>query len=281
MIRWKSTPPVRPQKTLQRSLPQHHLIHIVCHVSRPIVLLSCATTMWVAPRSAAFCNGRASAPRWPTTGSTPWSRPAPSGPIFVLLSLLLRDLSGLEVCCRLRRRSEVPVVMLSGTDSVSEPEVGLALGADDYVVWPTRRREMVARLRAVLRRTNGHSAPAVVHEPIEVGGLSLDPGAYEARLGGQRLQLSPKEFELLELLVENTSRTIPKRILAPSAVGFRLRLRLATVGGQHHSAAVQARTGRRGGEPDRHGAAGSATRTCRTGGAAVVRQQAPHHFISD
>ena len=97
---------------------------------------------------------------------------------------------------------------------MSEPEVGLELGADDYVVWPARRREMVARLRAVLRRTNGHCAPAAVHKPIEVGGLCLDPEGYEARFGGKRLQLSPKEFELLELLVENASRTISKRILA-------------------------------------------------------------------
>lgn len=137
-----------------------------------------------------------------------------SPPDLVLLSLLLRDLSGLEVCCRIRRRSEVPVVMLAGTDSVSEPEVGLGLGADDHVVWPTRRREMIARLRAVLRRANGHCAPAIAHQPIEIGGLSLDPGGYEARFGGQRLDLSPREFELLELLVENASRTIPKRSLA-------------------------------------------------------------------
>lgn len=135
-------------------------------------------------------------------------------PDLVLTSLVLADLSGLEVCYRLRRRSSVPVVMLMRADSPSEPEVGFALGADAYVVWPQRKREMVARLRAVLRRANGFSSDHVVHEPVEVGGLYMDHCGYEARVAGRRIQLTPKEYQLLELLVENAGRTIRKDSLA-------------------------------------------------------------------
>jgi DNA-binding response OmpR family regulator len=203
---------MRNEKSFQTSLLQQCLIHTVCQVSRPMILVvreddsSCAQVARYLQRQ----GFRTSVVH---DGMDALASIHDSPPDLVLLSLLLRDLSGLEVCCRIRRRSAVPVVMLAGTDSVSEPEVGLALGADDYVVWPTRRREMIARLRAVLRRANGHCA-AIAHEPIEIGGLSLDPGGYEARFGGQRLELSPREFELLELLVENASRTIPKRSLA-------------------------------------------------------------------
>ena len=252
---------------------------MVCHVSRPMVLVvrdddvSCTQVSRFLQRQG-FRTAMAH------DGIHALESARTVRPDLVLLSLLLRDLSGLEVCCRLRRRSEVPVVMLAGTDSVSEPEVGLALGADDYVVWPARRREMVARLRAVLRRTNGHSAPAVVHEPIEVGGLSLDPGGYEARLGGQRLQLSPKEFELLELLVENASRTIPKRILALRLWGpdydFASRRLEASIT-RLRSKLTQADVARAGSSR----CAGSATPTGRTGSAAVVPTASPPQFIRD
>jgi two-component system, OmpR family, response regulator RegX3 len=135
-------------------------------------------------------------------------------PDLVLVDLLLPDLSGLEVCCRLRRRTTVPIVMVRSKDSACEPEVGLDLGADDYVTWPYRKRELVARLRAVLRRAARDGTHRVLREPIGNGDLHLDPVGYEVRVKGRAVQLLPKQYELLELLVEKAGRTVSKEYLA-------------------------------------------------------------------
>jgi DNA-binding response OmpR family regulator len=140
-------------------------------------------------------------------------------PALVLVSLLLGDLSGLEVCCRLRRRTSVPIVMVTSSDSACEPEVGLDLGADQYVVWPQRRREMVARLRAVLRGANGYQPDAFNHQPFQVGDLHLDPRAYIASLAGRPIQFTPREFELLETLVLHAGRPVSKVALAARVWG--------------------------------------------------------------
>jgi DNA-binding response OmpR family regulator len=141
-------------------------------------------------------------------------------PDLALVSLRLGDLSGLDLCRRLRRRFRVPVVMLATNSPACQPEVGLGLGADDYVVWPHRKREMVARLRAVLRRTSTHRAAPVVDDMFEIDDLVLDPRGYEARIAGQRVQLTPTDFELLTLFVTNpglpmTKETLGERLWGP------------------------------------------------------------------
>jgi two-component system, OmpR family, response regulator RegX3 len=142
-------------------------------------------------------------------------------PDVVLLDLLLGDMSGLEVCCRLGRRTRVPIVMLTSEGSPTEPEVGLDLGADDYVTWPGRQRELIARLRAVLRCANGHQADAYVHVARHCGDLHLEPGGCDANVAEHRVQLLPKEYELVELLVENAGRTVAKEMLALRLWGAR------------------------------------------------------------
>ena len=118
-------------------------------------------------------------------------------PDLVLLDLMLPDGSGFDVCRELRKRSQVPIIMLTARGEEADRVVGLELGADDYVVKPFSAREVVARIRAVLRRAD---APEPADEvTLEVGDLRLDPARHEVTHRGETLELSRKEFELLHL----------------------------------------------------------------------------------
>jgi two-component system, OmpR family, response regulator RegX3 len=129
-------------------------------------------------------------------------------PELVLLDVGLPDGSGYDVCRELRRRSEVPIIMLSARGEETDRIVGLEVGADDYVVKPFSARELVARVRAVLRRV--HREPGTGDEPLEVGGLCLDPGRHEATLDGDLLDLTRKEFEVLRLLMRNAGAVVSR-----------------------------------------------------------------------
>ena len=132
-------------------------------------------------------------------------------PDLVLLDVMLPDGSGLDVCRELRSRSRVPIIMLNARGEESDRIVGLELGADDYVVKPFSAREVVARIRAVLRRAN---APESTEDgPIEIGGLRLDPSRREALLAGEALELSRKEFDLLHLLMRNAGSVVSRERL--------------------------------------------------------------------
>ena len=129
-------------------------------------------------------------------------------PDLILLDLMLPDGSGFVVCREVRRESQVPIIMLTARGEEADRIVGLELGADDYVVKPFSAREVVARIRAVLRRTDT-AAPAE-DKPIEIGELRLDPAKREVTLNGDVLELSRKEFELLKLLMENAGSVVKR-----------------------------------------------------------------------
>ena len=132
-------------------------------------------------------------------------------PDLVLLDVMLPDGSGLDVCRELRSRSQVPIIMLTARGEESDRIVGLELGADDYVVKPFSAREVVARIRAVLRRAD---APEPTEDgPIEIGGVRLDPSRREALLAGEALELSRKEFDLLHLLMRNAGSVVSRERL--------------------------------------------------------------------
>jgi DNA-binding response OmpR family regulator len=136
---------------------------------------------------------------------------ARSGPDLVLLDVMLPDGSGLDVCRELRRSSRVPIIMLTARGEEADRVVGLELGADDYVVKPFSAREVVARIRAVLRRAN---APTPGDDgPVEVGALRLDPSRREVTHRGETLDLSRKEFDLLELLMRNAGSVVTRERL--------------------------------------------------------------------
>ncbi|MCP9486819.1 MAG: response regulator transcription factor [Gaiellaceae bacterium MAG52_C11] len=132
-------------------------------------------------------------------------------PDLVLLDLMLPDGSGFDVCRQLRTDSAVPIIILSARGEEADRVVGLELGADDYVVKPFSAREVIARIRAVLRRVN---APAETHSgPLEVGPVRLDPARRSVTLDGQPLELSRKEFDLLALLMAEAGSVVQRERL--------------------------------------------------------------------
>jgi two-component system response regulator RegX3 len=130
------------------------------------------------------------------------------GADLVLLDLMLPGLSGLEVCRSLRQRSSVPIIMLTAKDSEIDKVVGLEMGADDYVTKPYSSRELLARVKAVLRRLaeNEELAPGV----LEAGPVRMDVERHTVTVGGARVSLPLKEFELLEVLLRNAGRVLSR-----------------------------------------------------------------------
>ena len=132
-------------------------------------------------------------------------------PDLVLLDIGLPDGSGLDVCRELRSSSNVPIIILSARGEEADRVVGLELGADDYVVKPFSAREVIARIRAVLRRA---SAPTGAAEgPIEVGEVRLDPARRTASFAGRPLELARKEFDLLALLMQEAGTVVSRERL--------------------------------------------------------------------
>ena len=131
-----------------------------------------------------------------------------SGADLVLLDLMLPGLSGTEVCRALRAKSNVPVIMLTAKDSEVDKVVGLELGADDYVTKPFSSRELVARIRAVLRR--GYEADELVPGAIEVGPVRMDVERHVVAVDGRSVPMPLKEFDLLELLLRNAGRVLTR-----------------------------------------------------------------------
>ncbi|PID53824.1 MAG: DNA-binding response regulator [Micrococcales bacterium] len=130
------------------------------------------------------------------------------GADLVLLDLMLPGLSGTEVCRQLRARSAVPVIMLTAKDSEVDKVVGLELGADDYVTKPYSSRELVARIRAVLRRRGEPEEPAP--SIVAAGPVRMDVERHTVHVDGAPLSMPLKEFELLEVLLRNAGRVLTR-----------------------------------------------------------------------
>src|SRR5919205_668857 len=130
------------------------------------------------------------------------------GADIVLLDLMLPGLPGTEVCRQLRSRSGVPIIMLTAKDAEVDKVVGLELGADDYVTKPYSARELVARIRAVLRRRGDVEAP--VESALEAGPVRMDVDRHVVSVDGEPVSLPLKEFGLLELLLRNAGRVLTR-----------------------------------------------------------------------
>lgn len=131
-----------------------------------------------------------------------------NGADLVLLDLMLPGVSGTEVCRSLRQRSSVPIIMVSAKDSEVDKVVGLELGADDYVTKPFSSRELVARIRAVLRR---HGQPTeLLPDVFEVGPIRIDVDRHVVAVRGESVSMPLKEFDLLELLMRNAGRVLTR-----------------------------------------------------------------------
>ena len=143
-----------------------------------------------------------------TTGPAALAAFDRSGADLVLLDLMLPGLSGTEVCRAIRAKSSVPVIMLTARDSEVDKVVGLEIGADDYITKPFSSRELVARVRAVLRR---QSEPVeLIESVLEAGPVRMDTERHVVTVASQQTQLPLKEFELLEMLLRNAGRVLTR-----------------------------------------------------------------------
>jgi two-component system response regulator RegX3 len=131
-----------------------------------------------------------------------------TGTDIVLLDLMLPGLSGTEVCRTLRQRSNVPIIMVTARDSEIDKVVGLELGADDYVTKPYSPRELVARIRAVLRRRS--EPEELMPAALEAGPVRMDVDRHTVSVSGSTVSLPLKEFELLEMLLRNAGRVLTR-----------------------------------------------------------------------
>ncbi|MEI7944552.1 MAG: response regulator transcription factor, partial [Actinomycetes bacterium] len=133
---------------------------------------------------------------------------ARNGADLVLLDLMLPGLSGIEVCKQIRSYSQVPIIMLTAKDDEVDKVVGLEIGADDYVTKPYKSRELVARIRAVLRRQG--NSEEVSENVLTAGGVSMDVERHLVSVRGNNVSLPLKEFELLEMLLRNAGRVLTR-----------------------------------------------------------------------
>jgi two-component system response regulator RegX3 len=137
-----------------------------------------------------------------------------SRPALVLLDVMLPKVSGIDVCRELRARSRVPIIMVTARNAEIDAVVGLEVGADDYVSKPFRLRELIARVRAALRRfPSGGEEEDFQLDHVEVGDVRIDAARHEVYVRGEPVQLPLKEFELLELLVTNAGRVLTRDVL--------------------------------------------------------------------
>ncbi|HUJ55742.1 MAG TPA: response regulator transcription factor [Gaiellaceae bacterium] len=140
-------------------------------------------------------------------------------PALVILDLMLPDLDGIEVCRRIRAAGDVPVLILTARDDDMDKVVGLEVGADDYLTKPFNPRELVARVRAILRRTAPDRARRE-SEVLEHGELRLDAGRRECWVGDREIQLAPKEFDLLWELIDHRGLVLTRDQLLERVWGY-------------------------------------------------------------
>lgn len=138
-------------------------------------------------------------------------------PDLIILDLMLPEISGWDVCRTLRAKSDIPIIMLTARDELTDRIVGLELGADDYVTKPFEPKELVSRVKAVLRRSGGKRVRINI---LQIGDLTIDPEMRIAKINNRIIELTPTEFELLRTMAENPNRVFSRMQLLDSAQGY-------------------------------------------------------------
>ena len=139
-------------------------------------------------------------------------------PDLLILDLMLPELSGIEVCRRLRHESDVPIIMLTAKDDVSDKVMGLDMGADDYMTKPFAIEELLARIRVGLKKHRASAMP--VSTALTAGKLTLDPARYAVSWDGTPIQLTKKEFDLLKYLMEHKGQAVTRDALLSDVWGY-------------------------------------------------------------
>jgi DNA-binding response OmpR family regulator len=150
-------------------------------------------------------------------GSDALSHFEQGNPDLIVLDLMLPDIDGFEVCRRIRAKSQVPILMLTARREDVDKIIGLELGADDYSTKPFNPRELVARIKAILRR---YQSGEHVGDVIEIANLRIDPARFEATINGRQIELRTKEFSLLVALVENRGIVLSREKLLEIVWGY-------------------------------------------------------------
>ncbi len=143
-----------------------------------------------------------------------------SEPALIVLDLMLPEVDGWEVCRRVRADSNVPILMLTARDDDIDKIVGLEMGADDYLTKPFNPRELVARVRAILRRTVSTASGAAANDVRQIEDIIIDPNSRELTVGGKRVQLRTKEFDLLLTLVDHKNIVLSRDQLLDLVWGY-------------------------------------------------------------
>ena len=157
--------------------------------------------------------------RTAATGSDALEKVAVEAPALIILDLMLPDIDGIEVCRRIRANSDIPILMLTARDEDVDKIIGLEVGADDYMTKPFNPRELVARVKSILRRaTSDRRLPESA--VIQHGDLTVDAGRREARVGGEEIQLAPKEFDLLWELLDHRGLVLTRDQLLERVWGY-------------------------------------------------------------
>jgi two-component system alkaline phosphatase synthesis response regulator PhoP len=138
-------------------------------------------------------------------------------PDIMVLDLMLPGLDGLDVCRRIRKDNDIPIIMLTARDEESDRLVGLEIGADDYVIKPFSPKEVVARAKAILRRAN---KDVVRSEPIKAGMLIIDLGRHQVTSNGQIVDVTPTEFKIMELLAGNAGKVYSRLQIVEQIQGY-------------------------------------------------------------
>ena len=154
-----------------------------------------------------------------TTGSDALAQVESEEPALVVLDLMLPDIDGIEVCRRIRQRRDIPILMLTARDEDVDKIIGLEVGADDYMTKPFNPRELVARVKSILRRSTPARATSASAE-IRHGDLHVDSGRREAHVGETEIQLAPKEFDLLWELLDHRGIVLTRDQLLERVWGY-------------------------------------------------------------
>lgn len=151
------------------------------------------------------------------TGRAALDKVKAADPALIVLDLMLPEIDGWEVCRRVRSNSDVPIIMLTARDEDVDKIVGLEIGADDYMTKPFNPRELVARVKAILRRSERAAMPG---KAIHIGDLSIDPARREVLVAGQPIDVRTKEFDCLMTLAENKGIVLSREKLLELAWGY-------------------------------------------------------------
>jgi DNA-binding response OmpR family regulator len=153
------------------------------------------------------------------TGADAMAKLDSARPSLVVLDLMLPDADGIDVCRRMRKGSDVPILMLTARDEDVDKIIGLEVGADDYMTKPFNPRELVARVKSILRRANTDRRPAE-SRTLQYGPLHVDAGRREVRVGEEEIQLAPKEFDLLWELLDHRGIVLTRDQLLERVWGY-------------------------------------------------------------